>query len=174
MRAVADAVGINIATLHYHVTTKDDLLALVTDEIRADFIAQHEQRGLSGGKGAIAQLNQEFSDFSENRVRRPILIAAFAELSRHASRDEEVARRIHPLRDAWIAGFEKILRAGIEEGVFRDDLDTPAFATLIAAALGGFGGEAASNDPTVMSRIFAELMRSVLSPEGKETFDGNA
>ena len=171
MRAIADEVGINIATLHYHVTTKDDLLVLVTDEIRADFIAQHG-RHRSAAQGALARLRREFADFRENRTENPVLSAVLAELYRAALRDPEVARRILPMRAAWTSQFSDILEAGVEEGVFRADLDIPAFAAVIVAALSGFDAGAAATDPALMQRVFAELTRSVLSPSAKESFDG--
>ena len=39
-RDIADRVGINIATLHYHVPTKEALIELVAQSMRDDFIAQ--------------------------------------------------------------------------------------------------------------------------------------
>ena len=39
-RDIADRVGINIATLHYHVPTKEALIGLVAQSMRDEFIAQ--------------------------------------------------------------------------------------------------------------------------------------
>src|SRR5688572_22910542 len=63
-RDIADRVGINIATLHYHVPTKEALFGLVAASIRAEFVAQsaaHPRDGLS----PTEQLELEFDDFEE-------------------------------------------------------------------------------------------------------------
>ncbi len=38
-RDIAARVGINVATLHYHVPTKEALIGLVAQSLRDDFIA---------------------------------------------------------------------------------------------------------------------------------------
>ena len=51
MRDIAARVGINIATLHYHVPSKEALVALVAESLRRDFRAQalrHPRQGKSG------------------------------------------------------------------------------------------------------------------------------
>ena len=39
-RDIAERVGINVATLHYHVPTKEALIEIVAQSMRDDFIAQ--------------------------------------------------------------------------------------------------------------------------------------
>ena len=61
-RDIAERVGINIATLHYHVPTKEALVTLVAASLRDDFKAQalrHPKAGLN----AADQLQQEFNEF---------------------------------------------------------------------------------------------------------------
>src|SRR5262245_26152052 len=50
-REIAQRVGINIATLHYHVPTKEALVELVAASIRDDFRAQSMARPRTGKTG---------------------------------------------------------------------------------------------------------------------------
>ena len=43
-RDIADRVGINVATLHYHVPSKEALIELVADSLRQEFMSQHATR----------------------------------------------------------------------------------------------------------------------------------
>ena len=42
-REIADRVGINVATLHYHIPTKDALVELVAQSMKEDFMGQDAQ-----------------------------------------------------------------------------------------------------------------------------------
>src|SRR6218665_695397 len=72
-RDIAERVGINIATLPYHVPSKEALVTLVAASLRDDFKAQalrHPKAGLNGGE----QLRQEFNEFREVATDYPELI----------------------------------------------------------------------------------------------------
>lgn len=172
MRAVADAVGINIATLHYHVKSKDDLLILVAEAIRDDFIAWHSGHPCKDCS-AVEQLGQEFVEFRRSRLENKVLAAALAELWRHASRDSNVARHMQPLRSVWYAHFNTLLQAGIDEGSYRADLDVDIFTRIIVSTLSYFGNDrSVIENPAELSRVVNELFRSILTPSAKEKFNG--
>src|SRR5690349_7295899 len=78
-RDIAARVGINIATLHYHVPSKEALIALVADSLRQDFRAQ-AQRHPRDGKNALERLHLEFDDFRETVRDMPELIIILTEL----------------------------------------------------------------------------------------------
>ena len=96
-RDIAARVGINIATLHYHVPTKEALVALVADSIRVEFKAQARRRSREG-KTALQLLRMEFEDFAESLTDAPDLIVVMAELSERARRDDGIAAIIDPMR----------------------------------------------------------------------------
>ncbi|MDB5623159.1 MAG: TetR/AcrR family transcriptional regulator, partial [Devosia sp.] len=77
-RDIAARVGINIATLHYHVPSKEALVALVAESVRSDFRAQAERRPRTG-KTALEQLRLEFDDFRETVEEMPELIIVLTE-----------------------------------------------------------------------------------------------
>ena len=133
-RDIAARVGINIATLHYHVPSKEALVALVAESIRHDFKAQalrHSRLGKSG----LEQLHLEFDDFRETVADMPDLIIILTELVERARRDAAVAEIMLPMRDFWRNQFAEIFRLGMSDGSFRPDLDPEAAALISTGAM---------------------------------------
>lgn len=133
-RDIAERVGINIATLHYHVPSKEALVALVAASLRDDFKAQalrHPKEGLDAG----AQLRQEFNEFREIVAEMPELIGVLSELVDLSRRDPAIAEIILPMQAYWTGQFTKIFRTGIEDGSFRRDIDPAGAAIIVTAAL---------------------------------------
>ena len=63
-RDIAERVGINVATLHYHVPTKEALIEIVAQSMRDDFIAQSKawrREGLT----PLQELQHEMADFRD-------------------------------------------------------------------------------------------------------------
>src|SRR6476660_3600329 len=60
-RDIADRVGINVATMHYHVPTKERLIEIVAESLRDDFIAQSQARPRAG-LSPLEELKLELSD----------------------------------------------------------------------------------------------------------------
>lgn len=123
-RDIAERVGINIATLHYHVPSKEALVALVAASLRDDFKAQalrHPKEGLDAG----AQLRQEFNEFREIVAEMPELIGVLSELVDLSRRDPTIAEIILPMQAFWTGQFTKIFRTGIDDGSFRPNIDPP-------------------------------------------------
>ncbi|RYE54997.1 MAG: TetR/AcrR family transcriptional regulator, partial [Hyphomicrobiales bacterium] len=126
-RDIAERVGINIATLHYHVPTKEALVALVAESLRDDFKAQalrHPKAGLNGAD----QLRQEFNEFRETVDELPELIGVLSELVDRARRDKSIADIILPMQAYWTEQFAKIFRVGMEDGSFRKNIDAGSAA----------------------------------------------
>lgn len=133
-RDIAARVGINIATLHYHVPSKEALVALVADSIRRDFRAQ-ALRHSRDDKTGLEQLHLEFDDFRETMRDTPELISILTELGERARRDETVAAIVTPLTQFWRGQIADIFRLGIADGSFRPDLDPEAAALITTGAL---------------------------------------
>lgn len=133
-RDIAARVGINIATLHYHVPSKEVLIALVAASIRADFRDQ-ALRHPRDGKTGLEQLRMEFDDFRETRREMPDLIIILTELVERARRDAAVAEIVLPMHRFWRNQFADIFRLGITDGSFRQDLDPEAAALITTGAL---------------------------------------
>jgi AcrR family transcriptional regulator len=164
-REIAERVGINVATLHYHIPTKDALIELVAQSMREDFMGQH-QRYPREGLTPRQLLQQEIDKHRETRRENPQLLLVMEEMGRRARHDESVAHHINPMRAYWRQQIADILAAGVADGTFRGDLDPEAAAFLVIGVL-----IATSiyrlDDGDGMDRAVAELFRSVLSDQAK-------
>ena len=159
-RDIAARVGINIATLHYHVPSKEALVALVAESLRRDFRAQalrHPRQGKSG----LEQLRLEFDDFRETVVDMPDLIIILTELVERARRDKAVAEIMLPMRDFWRSQFADIFRLGMSDGSFRPDLDPEAAALISTGAMSDCWRQS-NPSLSMLDRVQAELERSFI------------
>jgi AcrR family transcriptional regulator len=166
-RDIADRVGINIATLHYHVPTKEALFGLVAAAIRAEFVAQsaaHPRTGLSPAR----QLELEFDDFEELLGDKSDLLTAMSELLERARRDPEIKAGMFPLMGRWKEMVAEILASGRASGHFRPDLDPVPAAQMVVGAMIGFSRSPGAT-PDNFQPLRAELLRAVRNPDFKET-----
>lgn len=157
-RDIAARVGINVATLHYHVPSKEALIRIVAQSLRADFIAQHMARPREG-LSAVEVLKLEFADFRETIVDNPDRFAVMAELSERAKRDPSVAAEVAPMQAYWRRQLAEILDAGSREGEFRPDIDPEAAAAMVIGAM--VGASRADKSLQLLDRVCAELLRAL-------------
>jgi AcrR family transcriptional regulator len=156
-RDIAERVGINVATLHYHVPSKEALVALVAESIRDTFRQQFARRSREGKTG-LELLRMEFEDFHETMVDDPELIVVMAELTERARRDVGVSCIMAPLGNFWRTQMADILRQGAEDGSFRTDANPEAGALLITGALSEFARTRGRFG--VAADLFAEIERA--------------
>lgn len=159
-RDIAARVGINIATLHYHVPSKEALVALVAESLRHDFRAQ-ALRHPRQGKNGLEQLRMEFADFRETVADMPDLIIILTELVERARRDATVAEIMLPMRDFWRNQFAEIFRLGMSDGSFRPDLDPEAAALISTGAMSDCWRQS-NPSLSMLDRVQAELERSFI------------
>ena len=158
-RDIAERVGINVATLHYHVPTKEALIELVAESLQAQFRDQHITRPRRH-LDITERLALEFVDFREVALERPEAMLVFSELMERARRDSRIAAAILPLKRKWRQALVDLLQEGIDAGAFRPDLDPDAFATIIVASMIGFC-RSTQKDPDTYARLAAELQRAI-------------
>ncbi len=130
-RDIAARVGINIATLHYHVPSKEALVALVAESLKAEFVAQDLSRPRAG-KSGLELLRMEFEDALESIEEAPGRLAVMAELTERARRDPAIAAIMRPMRLGWLASLAEMFRKGADDGSLRADLDPDAAARIYA------------------------------------------
>ena len=160
MRDIAERVGINIATLHYHIPSKEALITLVAQSLRDDFIAQHRAQPREN-LSPLERLRLEFSDFRDTFFNNPERQLVMGEMQERARRDPAVAAAMTPMRGYWHQELCEILEAGRADGTFRADLDVSAAAAIV---IGGMVASTKQPNPTAESldRIFSEIERCVL------------
>ncbi len=158
-RDIADRVGINVATLHYHVPTKEALIELVAESLQPFF------RGQSlAHLSATEKLDLEFVDFREVALERPEIMLVFSELMERARRDERIAEAILPIKRKWRQMLVDLLSEGVSEGAYRKDLDPDAFATVLMSTMIGFC-RSRHKDPGAYERLVAEIKRAIRNPK---------
>jgi len=156
-RDIAEQVGINIATFHYHVPTKEALIELIATSLGAEFtdlLIRNPRAGLS----SLDQLKLEFSDYRETLKSRPIILQAMGELTRRAQHDPAVARHIDPINDEWREQISAVLTTGRDDGTFRADMDIEAATHLVMAGLMSMPSHRPL-DEQKFDRVEAELLR---------------
>jgi TetR/AcrR family transcriptional regulator, regulator of cefoperazone and chloramphenicol sensitivity len=164
-RGVADRAGVNIATLHYYFPTKEALIGGVADFLASQFITLHAPAVAASGRPALDRMRQEFADAHFYNAKHPDLAAVLCELQLRGQRDPAIRRIIEPLFGHWQYGIERWLAAGIEEGVFRSDLDPAGGAALFVTAMTGAGWLRLSRPQ--LDGIFAALESWLLAPAAK-------
>lgn len=129
-REIAERVGINVATLHYHIPTKDALVELVAQSMKDEFMAQHELYPRAG-LNSRQLLELEIDSHRATRRDNPELLLVMEEMGRRARHDPAIARFIDPMRLYWRQGIIDILEAGVADGTFRADLDPPSAVYMV-------------------------------------------
>ena len=160
-RDIAARVGINIATLHYHVPSKEALISLVAESIRDEFRAQALRRPRDG-KSGLEQLHMEFDDFREIVRDRPELISILTELGERARRDSAMAAIVMPLHQVWRDQMAAIFRLGVADGSFRPDLDPEAAGLITTGALSDCWRQSAISRRHRLEPMLAELERAFI------------
>jgi AcrR family transcriptional regulator len=161
-RDIAERVGINVATLHYHVPSKEALIELVAESLRDAFMQQSIDRPrahLSAGE----RMELEFIDFREIAFERPEIMLVFSELMERGRRDGRIAASILPMKMRWRQILSDLLTAGVSDGIYRPDIDPQALASIIMASMIGFCRNP-EKDESRFERLIAEIRRAIRNP----------
>ncbi len=161
-RDIADRVGINVATLHYHVPTKEALIELVAESLRDAFIQQSIDRPRAH-LSARERMDLEFVDFREIALEKPEILLVFSELMERARRDERIAEAILPMKRRWRSILAGLLTEGVSDGAYRADMDAEAVASIFMSSFIGFCRNPQKSAET-FERLVAELQRSIRNP----------
>ena len=161
-RDIAERVGINVATLHYHVPTKEALIEIVAQSMRDDFIAQGKawrREGLT----PLQELQAEIAEFRDTMEHNPQLFAVLAEMVERSRRDPKIDAALRPLLNHWHQQMVDVMTRGRRDGSFRADLDPRAAATVVTGAM-----IATQRPPfqgvSQFDRVAAELLRAFVNP----------
>jgi AcrR family transcriptional regulator len=161
-RDIAERVGINVATLHYHVPTKEALLELVAEAMRQDFMQQTVDRPRAH-LSAKERMDLEFVDFRDMLASQSETMLCLSELMERARRDEKIAGAIRPLQRKWREIVTDLLSEGVSDGVYRPDMDPEFAAIMIIGAMVGFS-RTRQGDLEGFDQLVAELQRAIRNP----------
>ena len=160
-REVAARVGINIATLHYHVHSKEDLLQLVVEAMREEFVEQG-RRIDAQALDPLAKLKLEIGEYKDLIVHKPDLLPLFEELGKRARTDPVLEPTVREMRIGWHRRFVAILEDGKAQGQFRSTLNAEAGAHMIIGALVSFQYKPRHLLP-LFDSVAEEIVRSVIA-----------
>lgn len=129
-REVAARAGVNIATLHYHFGSKEDLVIAVIAHVRERFVAAGARAGGDGVAAHLAAAGELFRD-------DPQLGRVMLELVLRGQRDRAARTAFRSLHDFWAGMIEGLLRDGVARGELRQDLDPRAGGRVVTSFVMG-------------------------------------
>jgi AcrR family transcriptional regulator len=155
IRLVAAEAGIDNGTLHYHFSSKDALILGVVDYLIEDL---KNNRAVSKGaeQTALDELHMEFEDIRLRLRRTPEQFIVLSDLAVRSWRDPVVAKIFRKLDDGWHAHLVALLERGIQQRIFRNNLNVPLCARAIMVALRGIGYQARL-PPRKVDELLSEL-----------------
>jgi AcrR family transcriptional regulator len=159
---VAKQAGINNATLYYHFPTKEALIQGVVSHLMQEL--KKTGPGLSDApRTALQELRLEFDDVRKLLRAKPKLIVVLIELSLRGLRDPAINKMKKRRDDFWREHLSGIIRRGIEQGVFRRDIELEPAVTALMAQFKGIGYHAVLDKRNwrEISETISEIARQV-------------
>jgi AcrR family transcriptional regulator len=138
IRQVAAEAGIDNGTLHYHFPSKEALIHGVVDFLMEDLQNNRVARD-AAEPTALDELHMEFEDIRLRLRRTPEQFIVLSDLAVRSWRDPVIAKMFRRLDDGWHAHLVALLKRGIQQGIFRKNLNVPLCARTIMVALRGIG-----------------------------------
>ena len=128
MQDIADAVGLQKASLYHHVSGKQEILSAILDQA-LDRLIEDLQRIVDSNLPADAKLRQAIHAYLRRLTENADLAAVL--LLEHRSLEPPLRQQHIQRRDRYEALWRKILRQGDDDGVFAPvDETITAFALL--------------------------------------------
>ena len=134
-RDVADKADVNVATLHYYFKTKEDLIRGVMEYIQQKFAERHTPT--STQPTGLEELRQELADQEYLLQHAPETYIVLFELAMRSLRDPFIKSIMPVLDTGWRSHIQTYLTAGVQQGLFRADLDIEAASAALIAFLKG-------------------------------------
>ena len=138
IRQVASEAGIDNGTLHYHFPSKEALILGVVDYLMED-LKNNRAIWKEAEQTALDELRLEFEDICLRLRQTPEQFIVLSELAVRSWRDPVVAKIFRKLDDGWHAHLVAMLERGIQQGIFRNNLNVPLCARAMMVALRGIG-----------------------------------
>ena len=158
---IAAAANLSPGLVHYHFRNKQEILLAALRSIVAEHDAKLEKR-LGQGKGDPVEEVAAFIDFhlSLGADANPEMLACWVLISGEALRQPEVQIEYEQALAGTIKCLERIIRRGVDQGVFRCKAIDAAACALVAAIQGYFvlGAAARSTVPRGSAASSAKRM----------------
>jgi AcrR family transcriptional regulator len=160
-RDVAERVGVNIATLHYYFSTKEDLVRGVMQLLMREFETFHapDQPPLEEMSPRDA-LRTELEEVRYQIKARPDTYIVLFELYMRSLRDPLIREMLSEMDARWREHLESFLVAGARSGEFPADLDIHTTSAVLIAFSKGIAMQLLSDPDSVpVQSIYDEIAR---------------
>jgi AcrR family transcriptional regulator len=166
--ALADKTGLSKSGLFAHFGSKEALQIAVLEAAAADFVARvvTPARAETDGVRRIIALMENWVAWSNDPARRGCpFVAAQVEWD---DREGPVRDHLVALQRTWLDYLSRAAERAKEQGRFRPDLDTYAFAhDLYAIALGYHNAHRLMRDPKAETFARAAFTRLIRDARGR-------
>jgi AcrR family transcriptional regulator len=122
-RDVATRVGVNIATLHYYFPHKEDLIRSVVEYLLQQFMTAYLPGSPFEMRTPLERIRGELAEMQYLLQEKPDMFIVLDELILRSLHDPAIHSMIKWLDEGWHSYLEQVIRDGIEQGLFRADLD---------------------------------------------------
>ncbi|MEM7531991.1 MAG: TetR/AcrR family transcriptional regulator, partial [Chloroflexota bacterium] len=161
-REVAEKVGINHATVHYHFKDKETLIDAVVQMVTEKIY----QSDLGAPPSPDAPAHEKIAAYFHNnllqRKQYPERFAVLEEFTVRGKRDPKIERRLEELEEGWFARMQTELDAGVASGDLCADLDTESMAVMLITLLRGVRMQPNNGHVERYMKIYRLLEQSML------------
>lgn len=136
-RDVAAQAGVNIATLHYYIASKEGLIQGVVDHV---FLVLNYTTSCDSRLNRASpreQLRAKFLNMNYYLREIPEVFIVLAELVLRSLRYPSMQPTLRKLDDQWHGYLKRMITDGVEQGQFRTGLDSEGAASKIIVMLKG-------------------------------------
>ncbi|HYL43735.1 MAG TPA: TetR/AcrR family transcriptional regulator [Ktedonobacteraceae bacterium] len=130
-RDIAARAGMNIATLHYYFARKEDLIRSVVEYLLQQFMTAYLPGSPFEMRTPLEQIRGELAEMQYLLQKKPDMFIVLDELVLRSLHDPATHDMIKWLDEGWHTYLEQVIRSGIEQGMFRAELDPGSAATWL-------------------------------------------
>jgi len=130
-RDIAARAGVNIATLHYYFARKEDLIRGVVEYLLQQFMTAYLPGSPYEMRTPLEQIRGELAELQYLLQEKPDMFIVLDELVLRSLHDPAILHMIKWLDEGWHTYLEQVIRSGIEQGLFRAELDPESAATWL-------------------------------------------
>lgn len=135
---VAKEAAINNATLYYHFPTKEALIQEVVNHLTEE-LKKRRHRPKAVPATAREELRLEFEDVRALLHAHPKIFIVLTELSMRGLHDPFISKMDQTRDRLWREHLSGIIGRGIEQGLFRKDINLEATVTALMGQIKGIG-----------------------------------
>ena len=130
-RNIAARAGVNIATLHYYLVSKEDLIRSVVEYLLQQFMTAYLPGSPFEMRTPVEKIRGELAELQYLLHEKLDMFIVLNELVLRSLHDPAIHHMIKWLDEGWHTYLAQIIRDGREQGLFRADLDPDSAATWL-------------------------------------------